>query len=86
MFRAIWEVDGTHRKAAKIGDFVEYKDGTRARIVTGIGIPADERNRYAIVGSQLDNGDVITDSPHRDSRSSTVFVPIDEHGVAIEQQ
>ncbi|WP_322061470.1 PAAR domain-containing protein [Paraburkholderia sp. J63] len=25
-----WEVEGTHRKAAAIGDFVEYADGTRA--------------------------------------------------------
>ncbi|TDN63433.1 hypothetical protein [Paraburkholderia sp. BL10I2N1] len=81
-----WEIDGAHRKAGKIGDFVEYKDGTRARIVTGIGIPGDELNQYAVVGSRLDNGDVITDSPHRDSRSSTVFVPIDEHGVVIARQ
>lgn len=81
-----WEIDNTHRKAGKIGDLVEYSDGSRARIVTGIGIPGNERNQYAIVGSLLDNGDVITDSPHRDSQSSTVFVPIDEHGVALTRQ
>ncbi len=81
-----WEIDNTHRKAGKIGAFVEYRDGTRARIVTGIGIPGNEHNRFAIVGSLLDNGDVITDSPARDSQSSTVFVPIDEHGVAISDQ
>jgi uncharacterized Zn-binding protein involved in type VI secretion len=78
-----WEVDGVHRNAASIGDFVEYADGTRARIITGIGIPGNERNRYAVVGSLLDNGDVITDSPHREPRTSTIFVPIDEHGVAL---
>jgi uncharacterized Zn-binding protein involved in type VI secretion len=78
-----WDVDDTHRKAGKIGDFVEYSDGTRARIITGIGMPDNEVNRYAIVGSRLDNGDVITDSPHRDVRTSTIFVPIDEHGHAM---
>ncbi len=81
-----WEIDDTHRKAGKIGDFVEYLDGMRARIVTGVGIPGDSRNCYAIVGSKLDNGDVITDSPARASRMSTVFVPVDAHGVAIGQQ
>ena len=78
-----WAIDGTHRKAASIGDFVEYEDGTRARIITGIGIPGDKRNRYAVVGSLLDNGDTITDSPHRDPRTSTIFVPINERGVAL---
>jgi uncharacterized Zn-binding protein involved in type VI secretion len=81
-----WEVDGTHRKAASIGDFVEYADGSRARIITGIGMPGNERCRYAIVGSLLDNGDLITDSPHRELRTSTVFVPIDEHGAALTRQ
>ncbi len=81
-----WDVEGTHRKAASIGDFVEYADGTRARIITGIGMPGNERNRYAVVGSLLDNGDMITDSPHREPRTSTIFVPIDEHGVALTRQ
>ena len=81
-----WEVEGTHRKAAGIGDIVEYQDGSRARIITGIGMPGKEQNRYAVVGSLLDNGDVITDSPHRDPQVSTIFVPIDERGVALTRQ
>lgn len=81
-----WEVDGTNRKAASIGDFVEYADGIRARIITGIGTPGNARYRYAVVGSLLDNGDIITDSPHRESRTSTIFVPIDEHGGALMHQ
>ncbi|CAB3802028.1 hypothetical protein LMG28614_05529 [Paraburkholderia ultramafica] len=80
---SLWEVERTHRKAASIGDFVEYQDGSRARIITGIGIPGNEQNRYAVVGSLLDNGDVITDSPHREPQTSTIFVPIDEHGAAL---
>jgi uncharacterized Zn-binding protein involved in type VI secretion len=81
-----WNVDGTHREAASIGDFVDYANGTRARIITGIGIPGNERYRCAVVGSRLDNGDMITDSPHREPRMSTIFVPIDEHGVALTRQ
>ncbi|WP_322028453.1 PAAR domain-containing protein [Paraburkholderia sp. J76] len=81
-----WEVDDTYRKAASIGDFVEYEDGTRARIITGVGMVGNERCRYAVIGSLLDNGDMITDSPHREPRTSTVFVPIDEHGVALTRQ
>lgn len=81
-----WQVDETCRYAASIGDFVEYQDGRRARIVTGIGIPGDSRNMYAVVGSLLDNGDLITDSPHRNPRTSTLFVPVDEHGAALVPQ
>jgi len=83
---SVWQVEGTYRNAAGIGDYVEYEDGSRARIITGIGIPGNERTRYAVVGSLLDNGDVITDSPHREPLTSTIFVPIDEHGVALTRQ
>jgi hypothetical protein len=81
-----WAVRGTHRKAAAVGDFVEYPDGSRARIITGVGIPGNERTRYAVVGSLLDNGDVIDDSPDREPQTATIFVPVDEHGVAIMRQ
>ena len=81
-----WDVDGSRRKAGRIGDFVEYADGTRARIITGIGMPGNARLCFAIVGSLLDTGDVITDSPHREPRTSTIFVPIDEHGAALTRQ
>ncbi|AXL51341.1 hypothetical protein DSC91_003964 [Paraburkholderia caffeinilytica] len=67
--------------AARIGDFVEYADGSRARIVTGVGVPDRPHLAYAVVGSVLDNGDFINDSPHREPRTSTIFVPINEHGV-----
>lgn len=40
-----WEINNTHRKAGKIGDAAEYRDGTRARIVTGVGPAGDEHNR-----------------------------------------
>ncbi|MET3231281.1 UNVERIFIED_ORG: hypothetical protein ABIC54_003477 [Burkholderia sp. 1263] len=38
---------------------------------------------YAIAGSLLDNGDVINDSSHRDVRTSTSLVPVDERGVEL---
>jgi len=33
-----FDVSGTHRKAASVGDFIEYEDGTRSQIVTGVGL------------------------------------------------
>lgn len=80
------EVDDTHKKAARIGDFIEYADGTRARIITGIGMPGNPQMAFAVIGSLLDNGDVINDSPHRDVRTSTIFVPVDAHGNTLTRQ
>lgn len=71
---------------ACVGDFIDYADGTRARIITGIGMPGNPDMVYAVVGSLLDNGDVINDSPHRDVRTSTIFVPVNEHGVELTRQ
>ncbi|HYS65556.1 MAG TPA: PAAR domain-containing protein [Paraburkholderia sp.] len=71
-----FDVRGTHRKAACVGDFIEYADGTRARIVTGAGMPEYPGFRpLAVVGSILDNGDRITDSPDRKNHT-TIFVPV----------
>lgn len=53
-------------RAAMVGDQVHYADGSTATIVNGVVMkdrPSDIA--YAIVGSQLSNGDVITDSPER---------------------
>jgi uncharacterized Zn-binding protein involved in type VI secretion len=81
-----YEVREAQQRAARIGDFIEYADGTRARIITGIGMPGNTAMGFAVVGSLLDNGDVINDSPHRDVRTSTIFVPVDEHGVQLTRQ
>jgi hypothetical protein len=68
-----------HRNAACVGDFIEYADGTRAQIVTGVGLPDRPGFRpLAVVGSLLDNGDAITDSPDRENHAmSLVPVPPD---------
>jgi hypothetical protein len=70
-------VSGTHHKAACVGDYIEYGNGSRSQIVTGVGLPETPNFRaLAVVGSLLENGDVITDSPDR--RDHTVaFVPVD---------
>jgi uncharacterized Zn-binding protein involved in type VI secretion len=80
------EVHSTYRRAGRIGDWVQYQDGTLARIITGIGLPGDTAQAFAVVGSLLDNGDVITDSPHRKASTVTAYVPIDERGVALTRQ
>jgi uncharacterized Zn-binding protein involved in type VI secretion len=61
-----WSVDGEGVKVGIIGDTVHYADGTAARIVSGLA-PKSNRSlaQFAHVGSVLDNGDTITDSPER---------------------
>lgn len=81
-----YEIREIHQRAARVGDFIEYADGTRARIITGIGMPGNTEMAYAVVGSLLENGDVINDSPHRDVRTSTIFVPVNKHGVELTRQ
>ncbi|WP_296650111.1 PAAR domain-containing protein [Paraburkholderia sp.] len=73
-----WEVSVALGKTAVIGDLVHYPDGTTARIASGLGL-ADNHDYVpkAFVGSELDNGDIITDSPERNGMaSSTVFVVV----------
>ena len=50
---------------ARIGDDVIYADGTIAKIISGAGkLCIVEGLSAALVGSQLDNGDEIIDSPN----------------------
>jgi hypothetical protein len=61
-----WRVDGERVKVGIIGDRVCYPDGTMARIVSGLAIRTNRAlTQFAYVGSVLDNGDTITDSPER---------------------
>jgi len=57
--------DGSKVSRAMVGDYVIYPDGTRARITSGSGTVATDGNglSYALVGSQLDNKDVIVSTP-----------------------
>lgn len=57
--------DGSKVNRAMVGDYVVYPDGTRTRIISGSGSAATNGNgvSFALVGSQLDNGDVIISTP-----------------------
>lgn len=57
--------DGSEVNRAMVGDYVIYANGTRARIINGSGSVNTNGNgvSYALVGSQLDNGDVIVSTP-----------------------
>lgn len=57
--------DGSRVRKAMVGDYVVYPDGTRSRIISGSGFAATNGNgtSYALVGSQLDNGDEIVSTP-----------------------
>ena len=51
---------------ARVGDDVIYADGTISKIISGAGkVCIVEGLSAALVGSQLDNGDEIIDSPNR---------------------
>lgn len=71
---ANWRIDGQEAKVGTVGDIVQYPDGTTARIVSGL-IIEDAPNfvPLAFVGSELDNGDIITDSPERKGEASHSF-------------
>ncbi|CAG4913211.1 PAAR domain-containing protein [Paraburkholderia gardini] len=51
----------------QIGDLVCYPDGSTARITSGLSMKANRAYaQFAYVGSTLDNGDTISDSPERE--------------------
>ena len=61
-----WSVDGKRVRVGIVGDKVQYANGTTARIISGLAIKANPTmSQFAYVGSVLDNGDTITDSPER---------------------
>jgi hypothetical protein len=66
-----WELSLALGKVAVLADLVHYPDGSTAKIVSGLGF-ADQQEfePLAFVGSELDNGDVIADSPEREGRAS----------------
>lgn len=57
--------DGSEVNRAMVGDYVVYPDGARARIINGSGSVNTNGIgvSFALVGSQLDNGDVIVSTP-----------------------
>jgi len=52
--------DDQEVRVARVGDYALYANGQTARIVTGAG---QSNSHVALVGSQLDNGDTIINTP-----------------------
>ncbi|WP_232448992.1 PAAR domain-containing protein [Burkholderia ubonensis] len=64
-----WDLGDRLGKAAIVGDLIHYADGSTARLINGLGIPDYPGFApLAFVGSTLDNGDTVTDSPEREGR------------------
>lgn len=57
--------DGSEVNRAMVGDYVVYPNGTRAKIINGSGSvnTNDSGVSFALVGSKLDNGDMIISTP-----------------------
>jgi len=71
--------------AGAIGDLIHYRDGSTARIVSGLGLAEHHDYRpLAFVGSELDNGDTLTDSPEREGRASSTVFTIVKHPAAFD--
>ncbi len=60
--------DGSEVNRAMVGDYVVYPNGTRAKIISGSGSVSTNENgvSFALVGSRLDNGDMIISTPQDD--------------------
>ncbi|KUY66492.1 hypothetical protein WK39_24165 [Burkholderia cepacia] len=68
-----WEVAPHLGRAATVGDLIHYPDGSTARVTSGLGlVDRPDFAPLAFVGSELDNGDMITDSPERQGVASSV--------------
>jgi hypothetical protein len=70
-------------RVARVSDVVTYRDGSQAAIIDGSGLLfADHGKCGALVGSTLDNGDTITDSPERDGGAHRdTYEPVTEEQV-----
>lgn len=72
-----WEVAPRLGKAAVVGDLIHYPDGSTARVTSGLGlVDCPDFAPLAFVGSELDNGDTITDSPERQGVASSVVFSV----------
>jgi len=64
-----WNTGISLGKAGVVGDLIHYPDGSTARIISGLSFNQPHVELLAFVGSQLDNGDTITDSPEREGQA-----------------
>ncbi|WP_321873361.1 hypothetical protein [Burkholderia ubonensis] len=73
-------------KAGVVGNQVHYADGSTAQIVSGHG-RADNGDfePLAFVGSELDNGDTVTDSPEREGLVSACTFTVVKRSTVVRQ-
>jgi uncharacterized Zn-binding protein involved in type VI secretion len=72
-----WQVTPHLGKAAGVGDLIHYPDGSTTSVTSGLGlVDRPDFAPLAFVGSELDNGDTITDSPERQSTASSVVFSV----------
>ncbi|MBN3773028.1 MULTISPECIES: PAAR domain-containing protein [Burkholderia] len=73
-----WDTGVRLGKSGVVGNQIHYADGSTARIISGLGLVDNgDFQPLAFVGSELDNGDVITDSPERDGLvSADAFIVV----------
>ena len=83
-----WRINGEDVRVGVISDQVHYADGTTARITTGLALAANRcLAQLAYVGSTLDNGDTITDSPERDGAAHPgIYEPVAEAQIRRESE
>lgn len=79
-----WRINGQDVRVGTVGDLVHYPDGTTARITSALALKLNSSaGPFAYVGSTLDNGDIITDSPEREGAAhSDAYEPIVQSQIA----
>ncbi|HHX4059414.1 MAG: PAAR domain-containing protein [Burkholderia contaminans] len=79
-----WETGVGFGKAGVVGNQIHYADGSTARIISGLGLVDNgDFQPLAFVGSELDNGDVITDSPERDGLVSADAFTVVKRSIVV---
>jgi len=81
-----WDTDVRLGRAGVVGDQIHYADGSTARIISGLGLVDNGHFQpLAFVGRELDNGDVITDSPEREGLVSANAFTVVKRSTVVHQ-
>ncbi|KVU64863.1 PAAR domain-containing protein [Burkholderia ubonensis] len=81
-----WDIGIRLGKAGVVGNQVHYADGSTARIVSGLGLADNgDFEPLAFVGSELDNGDTVTDSPEREGLASACTFTVMKRSTVVRQ-
>nr|WP_241021295.1 hypothetical protein [Burkholderia sp. Ac-20344] len=79
-----WDTGVRLGRAGVVGDQIHYADGSTARITSGLGLVDNgDFQPLAFVGSELDNGDVITDSPEREGLVSANAFTVVKRSIVV---